>query len=91
VATQFGSRLALIAFATATLRGLLAGADFEGTIQSALLAGLVFFVLGLVCGELARLVVEEQVEAEFEQMLSAPSERALAKSPATQQEQVQRR
>ena len=68
MAVQFGVRLALIAFATAALDGALAGADFEGSLRAALLAGVVFLVLGVICGELARHVVEEQVAAELEQM-----------------------
>ena len=83
MALQFGYRLALIAFATAALDGALTGTDFEGSLRAALLAGGVFFVLGLICGELARRVVEEQVASELEQLLSTPAETASAKSSAT--------
>ncbi|HUG89688.1 MAG TPA: hypothetical protein VML55_02570 [Planctomycetaceae bacterium] len=88
MAAQFGYRLALIAFATATLRGALTGTDFEGTLQSALWAGVLFFALGMVCGELAGRVVEEQVEAEFERLLSG-TDGVTAKSPAQSQHRSQ--
>ena len=58
----------LIAFATAAVRGLITGSDFQGTIQAALVATAVFFGLGLVLGELARRVVQENAEAEFARM-----------------------
>ncbi len=65
VATQFASRLALIAFATAALRGLFCEADFFGTIQTALVSLGAFYVLGLVMGEAARRIVEENVKADL--------------------------
>ena len=83
MALQFGYRLALIAFATATLRGALTGTDFEGTLNAALVAGVAFFMLGTICGELARRVVEEQVEAEFEKLMSGterPAQPELART-----------
>jgi hypothetical protein len=88
VATQFGYRLALIAFATATLRGALTGSDFEGTLHTALLAGAAFFVLGMICGELARRVVEEQVEAEFESLTTGTDGDGLGPLGDTQQQDV---
>ena len=66
MATQFASRLSLIAFGVAVMRGLLSGADFQGSLQSALLAAAVFYGFGLVCGDLARRLVEEAATAEFE-------------------------
>ena len=83
MAVQFGYRLALISFATVALEGALTGTDFEGSLRAALLAGVVFFVLGLICGELARRVVEEQVAAELEQILSTSTETATVESSAT--------
>jgi hypothetical protein len=65
VSTQFARRLSLIAFATAVLRGLLGQADFFGTIQTALVALGVFYVLGLVVGEAARRMVEENAKADL--------------------------
>jgi len=65
LATQFASRLSLIAFATVVLRGLLCGADFFGTIQTALVSLGTFYILGLVVGEAARRIVEENVKADL--------------------------
>jgi hypothetical protein len=65
VAVQFASRLSLIAFATVSIRGLIAGTDFQGTIQTALIAMAAFYGLGLIFGELARRVIEENVHAEI--------------------------
>ena len=67
--SQYAFRLSLIAFATAALRGLMAGSDFEGTMHSALMILALFFALGWIIGELARRVVEEQVEVEIPQLL----------------------
>jgi hypothetical protein len=73
VATQFGSRLALIAFATVVLRGLFCGSDFFGTIQTALVALGAFYVLGLFVGETARRLVEENVKADLKRQLGSAS------------------
>lgn len=67
--SQFAFRLSLIAFATAAVRGLMAGGDFAGTMQSALWILALFFGLGWIIGELARRVIEEQVEAELPRLL----------------------
>jgi hypothetical protein len=74
VASQFAYRLSLIAFTTTTVRGLLSGADFYGTIQAALLALAVFYAAGLLMGELARRVVEESVDAEIARNIAASSQ-----------------
>lgn len=71
---QFASRLALIAFAAATVRGLLEGTDFRGTLTGALMALAVFFGLGLILGELARRLAEETARAEFARMMAHRSE-----------------
>lgn len=81
MASQFANRLALIGFATITVRGLLAGSDFQGTIQAALLAMAVFFAVGFVIGELARRVVEEAVDLEIARKLAANA----TAPPATRQ------
>src|SRR3984885_16293654 len=65
VATQFAKRLALIAFATAALRGLLCQSDFFATMQTALVSLGAFYVLGLVVGEAARRIVEENVKSDL--------------------------
>ena len=62
---QFANRLSLIAFATASIRGLLDGSDFQGTIQGALVVLAVFYGLGLVFGEWARRLVEENARHEI--------------------------
>jgi hypothetical protein len=63
--TQFANCLGLIAFAMAVLSGLLGSVDFFGTIQTALLVLGAFYVLGLVIGEAARRIVEENVQVEL--------------------------
>ena len=64
VAVHFAGRLSLIAFATAAARGVLAGWDFQGSLQTALISLGVFYGLGLVLGDLARRVVEENAQTE---------------------------
>lgn len=81
MATQFAGRLALISFATSSLRGLYCGADFYGTIQAALVSLGVFYVLGLVIGEAARRIVEENLRAELAMQLASAS----AHKPPAQQ------
>jgi hypothetical protein len=83
VAGHFASRLSLIAFATAIVQGLIDRADFQGTLQTALLLLAVFFGLGYVIGEIARRVVEEGVQAEFDRMASATAD-ANATRPSQQ-------
>jgi len=70
VATQFASRLALIAFFVVSVRGLMAHADFEGTLRTALIVVAAFYVLGWLMGYLAQLLVEENARAEVERLLS---------------------
>jgi hypothetical protein len=65
VAVQFASRLSLVAFATMSVRGILTGADFEGALKAALIAAGLFYGLGLLLGELARRVIEENVANEL--------------------------
>ena len=65
MAVQFASRLSLIAFATMSVRGILTAADFEGALKAALIAAAGFYGLGLVVGELARRVIEENVAKEL--------------------------
>ena len=77
VANAFARHLALVSFAALTLRGLVMGADFQSTLRTALLAIPVFFVLGLLGGDIARRVVEEQVEQQLPELASpttSPSE-----------------
>lgn len=74
MARQFAGRLALVAFATASVRGLISGAEFQGTLQGALIVLAVFYGLGLVLGDLARRVVEENAQAEFTRLTADQSE-----------------
>ena len=73
MSTQFAGRLSLIAFATAAIRGLWAQADFFGTIQTALVSLGVFYVLGLVIGEAARRIVEENAKADLAERFGTAS------------------
>ena len=61
---QFAPRLALIAVMTVFGRGMLAGGDFAGTVRTAAVAAVVFFVLGLLVGEIARRLIEEHVRGD---------------------------
>jgi len=70
VAKQFASQLALIAFFVSSVRGLLTRADFEGTVQNALLVTSLFFCLGWVLGQLARLLIEENARSEIDHFLT---------------------
>ena len=64
MAQGFAIRLAFIAFAAASLQGMLAGATAESTLKTAIVALGVFFAAGYLLGDLARRLVEEAVQAE---------------------------
>ncbi|MFK7777349.1 MAG: hypothetical protein QM501_04420 [Gimesia sp.] len=66
MALHYAFRLSLIAFATESVRGILSHTDFIGATQSALVAAVIFFGLGLVLGEIATRLVEESERAIFE-------------------------
>ena len=68
MATHFACQFSLIAFAVAEARGILLGGDFPAATKLALLAGMLFFFLGLVVGELARRVAEESARSEFKKV-----------------------
>jgi hypothetical protein len=70
VAIQLANRFALIAFATASLRGVIAGSDFQGTLKVALITLAVFYGIGLILGDLGRRVVEENVYTEIERQIA---------------------
>lgn len=72
---QTAYRLSLIAFATVLLRGLLAGAAFAEVLPTGLWALGGFFILGLIAGELARRLVEENVETELDRWKAARANR----------------
>lgn len=65
MAQAYACQLALIAFATTALQGLLRGAEFVNAVQSSLLVLMMFYVLGWILGELARRLVEESVQYEL--------------------------
>ena len=62
VANDYAARLALIAFATAAIHGLCMRAAFEPALKTALAATAAFYMLGWLCGEMARRLVEESVQ-----------------------------
>lgn len=66
----YAPQLGLIAFATVLLQAAISGAPFESSITTALLALVVFYILGALIGETARRVVEDSVLSEFRQMMS---------------------
>jgi uncharacterized membrane protein YcjF (UPF0283 family) len=82
VATQFAKRLALISFATAALRGLFCEADFFATMQTALVSLGVFYVLGLLLGEAARRIVEENVRTQLARQVETALASATTPRPA---------
>ena len=82
MAIGFAIRLALIAFAAASIRGLLTQSDFQATIETAMFALAVFFGLGIITGELARRVVEESVLDEI-LIVSTPEPTSIADAYAT--------
>jgi len=82
VAAQFAKRLALISFATAALRGLFCQSDFFATMQTALVSLGAFYVLGLVVGEAARRVVEENVKSQVARELQSALATGTTPRPA---------
>lgn len=64
VSGTYSRHLALIGFATICIQGLLSNSAFDETLKTALLVGLLFFPLGWILAELARLLVEDQVRFE---------------------------
>ncbi len=73
--------MSMITFATVCLRGVISGAEFAGTIRTALLAGAVFYCLGALMGEIARRAVEENVQTEFEKLVTPESELSSGEPP----------
>lgn len=62
MAMHLAAQLAMIGFATAALDGAMDGLAFSGTIQVALKAAVMFYFLGLILGEVARRLAEENSE-----------------------------
>lgn len=75
VALHVATRLALIAFATVGLRGILNGADFQSTSHLALSVGAGVFAVGLVVGDLTRRLVEDMVLARVRRTIEEHSSR----------------
>jgi hypothetical protein len=82
VATQFAKRLALISFSTTVLRGLIYGPDFLATMQTALVCLGAFYVLGLILGEAARRIVEENIKSELARQVDSALAASTTPRPA---------
>jgi hypothetical protein len=78
VAKQFAIRLSLIMFAVSVIESAVIGEPFHAGLTAAGTKALCFFGIGLLVGEIARRVVEENAIAEFAQADAAPP-------PGTQQ------
>ncbi|HUQ72429.1 MAG TPA: hypothetical protein VM165_23075 [Planctomycetaceae bacterium] len=68
---QFAFRLGLLAFAATTAEGAVTGLDAAGGLTTGLVRMAAFYGLGLVCGGLARLLIDEQVQKEFDRWKAA--------------------
>lgn len=77
MALVFAKQLALIAFATGVLQGVLSGGAIEAVLQRTLLASLLFYVLGAILGELARWLVEDNVRSELSRIQNQAGETAI--------------
>ena len=82
MAQEFGIRLALIAFLTASLQGVASGQTFDAVLKTALLTLAAFFVFGWVCGHIAKLAVNEFVRAQWA-LEHPPAESVATTSPLT--------
>ena len=80
MALQYAARLALIAFATTNVQGLLSKSDLFSTLQTGLLVAVIFFVLGAIIGDLARKAVEESVEKDLRQAFQNQATQELTSS-----------
>jgi len=80
LALQYAARLALIAFATTNVQGLLSKSDLFSTLQTGLLVAVIFFVLGAIIGDLARKAVEESVEKDLRQAFQSQATQELTSS-----------
>jgi hypothetical protein len=81
---EFGLRLGLIAFAAISVQSVVFTTPFETAAGTAVGAAVAFFVVGLLCGEIARRVVEEGVRLELTRAAEQPTNTDGAKpvSPA---------
>ena len=74
MAKQFACRLALIVCAASTVERVWSTDDLSATLTTVLVRMAVFYGLGLVCGDLARQLVEEDAQREFEKWQAAELE-----------------
>jgi len=81
VAHDYAVRLALIAFATASIQGIATRAEFETALKLALGAAAAAFVVGWLCGEMARRVVEESVQPATGRNEPSPAPASVPQSP----------
>lgn len=66
MAVPFACRLALLVFAATALEQIWSVDDLSAALGRVLTATAVFFGLGLICGEMARRLAEEQAQREVE-------------------------
>jgi hypothetical protein len=71
VARQFAFRLSLLVFAATTAEGAVTGTDVAGGLMTGLVRMAVFYGLGLACGGLATLLMDERVAQDFERWKAA--------------------
>ena len=69
MALHIACRLALIAFATVALRGVLDGSEFQTVLILAIKIGAVFFGIGLIIGELTRRLLEYMVISKIKKVI----------------------
>ena len=69
MALHIACRLALIAFATVALRGVLDGSEFQTVLILAIKIGAVFFGIGLIIGELTRRLLEDIVISKIKKVI----------------------
>jgi len=69
VALHTACRLALIAFATVALRGVLDGSEFQAVLIQAIRIGAAFFGIGLMIGELTRRLLEDMVISKIRKII----------------------
>ncbi len=70
MALHTACRLALIAFATIALRGVLDRSEFQTVLILALQIGAAFFGIGLIIGDLARRLLEDLVTAKIRKVIN---------------------
>ena len=69
MALHIACRLALIAFATVALRGVLDGSEFQTVLILAIKIGAVFFGVGRIIGELTRRLLEDMVISKIKKVI----------------------